>query len=66
MIYKEATQNSPSPLPDLRSPNEVAATGILTEYAIRKGIRDGSIPHVKIGNRYKVNFTKLLAMIENC
>lgn len=66
MICEKTSQNIPTPYPDLRSPNEVAATGILTEYAIRKGIKDGTIPHVKIGNRYKINFSKLLAMIENC
>ena len=66
MTNKEASQNAPASIPDLRSPNEVAATGILTEYAIRKGIKDGTIPHVKIGSRYLVNFGKLLAMIEQC
>ena len=52
--------------PVLLSPNQVAATGILTEYAIRKGIVEGSIPHVKIGNRYKINYTKLLQILEQC
>lgn len=52
--------------PVLLSPNQVAATGILTEYAIRKGIAENSIPHVKIGNRFKVNYTKLLQMLDQC
>ena len=52
--------------PVLLSPNQVAATGILTEYAIRKGIAENTIPHVRIGSRYKVNYTKLLQMLEEC
>ena len=52
--------------PVLLSPNQVAATGILSEYAIRKGICEGTIPHVKIGNRYKINYTKLLQMLDQC
>lgn len=52
--------------PVLLTPNEVAETGIMSEHSIRKGIADGSIPYIKIGNRFKVNFTKLLEMIDEC
>ncbi len=53
-------------IPRMMTPNEVARTGILTEYAIRKGIREGSIPFVKIGSHFRVNYDKLLKMLEDC
>ena len=53
-------------VPRMMTPNEVAKTGILTEYAIRRGIKDGSIPHVKIGSHYRINYDKLLRMLEDC
>lgn len=53
-------------VPRMLTPNEVAKTGILTEYAIRRGIKDGSIPHVKIGSHYRINYDKLLRMLEDC
>ena len=53
-------------VPRMLTPNQVAATGILTEYAIRRGIKDGSIPYVKIGHHYRINFDKLVRMLEDC
>lgn len=53
-------------IPRMLTPNQVARTGILTEYAVRKGIREGTVPFVKIGSHYRVNYTKLLKMLEDC
>lgn len=53
-------------IPRLLTPNQVARTGILTEYAVRRGIKDGSIPYVKIGHHYRINYDKLLKMLEDC
>ena len=60
------TESLQNDLPVLLTPNEVAETGIMSEYSVRKGIADGSIPYIKIGNRFHVNFTKLLEMIDGC
>ncbi len=43
---------------------ETAERGPLTEYAIRKGIRDGWVPGRYIGNRFRVNYEKLLEILE--
>lgn len=59
-------ENQEKRVPRMLTPNEVARTGILTEYAIRRGIKDGSIPHVKIGSHYRINYDKLLQMLEEC
>lgn len=52
--------------PILLTPNETAATGIMTLYSIRKGIANGTIPYVKIGSHYRINYTKLLKQLEDC
>ncbi len=52
--------------PILLTPNETARTGILSLYAIRKGIKDGTIPYVRIGTHYRVNYSKLLKQLNDC
>lgn len=61
---------SPSPeasqAPRLLTPRQVAATGILTEYAIRKGLLTGQIPAVRIGTRWRINYDLLLKKLREC
>ena len=52
--------------PILLTPNETAKTGIMSAYAIRKGIKDGTVPYVKIGAHYRVNYSKLLQQLNDC
>lgn len=52
--------------PRLITPNELAKTGILPLYSIRKGIANGTIPYVKIGKHYRINYDKFLQMLEDC
>ena len=52
--------------PILLTPNETAATGVMSLYSIRKGIANNTIPFVKIGAHYKINYTKLLKQLEEC
>ena len=54
------------PYPRMMTPNEVAKTGILPLYSIRKGIANGTIPCVKIGTHYRINYDKLIQMMEDC
>ena len=49
--------------PILLTPNETAKTGIMTLYAIRMGIAQNTIPYVKIGKHYRINYTQLLKQI---
>lgn len=51
--------------PRLVTPNELAKTGILPIYSIRKGIKNGTIPCVKIGNNYRINYDKFLKMLND-
>ena len=49
--------------PVLLTPNETAKTGIMSIYAIRMGIAQNTIPYVKIGKHYRINYTQLLKQI---
>ena len=46
--------------PILLTPNETAKTGIMSIYAIRMGIAQNTIPYVKVGKHYRINYTQLL------
>ncbi len=52
--------------PLMLTPAQVAKTGIMSLYAVRKGIADNSIPFVKIGSHYRINYTKLLQQFRDC
>lgn len=41
----------------------VKTTG-LSSYYLRRGIRDGSIPHIKSGTKYLVNVVRLLENLD--
>ena len=41
--------------------NAARITG-LSRYHLRNGCRDGSVPHVKCGNTYKINVPALLEL----
>ncbi|RRD36687.1 hypothetical protein EII31_03780 [Leucobacter sp. OH2974_COT-288] len=46
--------------PLLLSPREVALTGVMSEHAIRKLIKQKKVPVVLIGNKQLVNYTELV------
>lgn len=43
---------------------ETAERGPLSEYALRKGIREGWVPGIFVGNRFRVHYEKLLEILE--
>lgn len=43
---------------------EACATTGLSQYYLRIGCRDGTIPHVKSGNKYLVNVPALLFSLD--
>lgn len=48
--------------PFQKIPQACKTTG-LSQYFLRQGCRDGSIPHVKSGNTYFVNVPQLLKQL---
>ena len=46
--------------PLLLTPRQTAETGILSLYSVRRGIAEGTIPYVKVGKHYRINYTLLL------
>ena len=49
--------------PYMKIPEACRVTG-LSQYYLRKGCKDGSIPHVKSGKVYFINVPKLLEQLE--
>ena len=45
---------------------QVAKTGILPENALRQMVKNGTCPHIMVGNRALINFDKLIAKLEAC
>lgn len=51
--------------PIMMTIRQVAATGIMSEHALRQLVRQGQAPCIYIGTRCYVNYQKLLEMLEN-
>lgn len=52
-----------SELPRMRTIREIAATGLLSEYALRKLSREGKLPCVYVGKKCLVNLDRLLEQL---
>lgn len=46
--------------PLLLTPRQTAETGIMSLYSIRRGIAENTIPYVKVGAHYRINYNLLL------
>ena len=57
---------APRLAPRLLSINQAAKVGPYSEYTLRKGVKQGTIPYVKIGVKVLINYDKLLKQIEDC
>ena len=53
-------------MPKMMTINEIAKTGLLKEDTLRRGVREGWIPHIKSGNRFLINYNKLIKILEDC
>ena len=51
--------------PKMMTVKEVAATGILSEYAIRLLIKTGRLPVLRVGNRALINFDRFQEDLDN-
>ena len=50
--------------PKMMTINEIAKTGLLKEDTIRRGVREGWIPAIKSGNRFLINYNRLVKILE--
>lgn len=46
--------------PRLMTVREIAQTGILTEYTLRKWLREGKLPVIYVGKKALINYTQLV------
>ena len=44
---------------------QIAATGILSEHAIRMLVKAGKIPHLTVGKKVLINLDTVLKMLES-
>ena len=51
-------------IPRMLTINATAATGILTEHALRGMVAKGEIPYLKVGNRVLLNFDRLVERLQ--
>ena len=52
-------------LPRMRSIREIAQTGLLSEYALRRMEKNGELPCVHVGKKCLVNLDKLIELLNN-
>lgn len=57
-------KNRPN-VPTLMTIPEVAATGLLTEYALRKLQKEGRLPSFRVGNKVLINYEMLLEQLNH-
>ena len=61
MTQIERSSNAPT----LMTIREVAATGLLSEYALRKMHKEGRLPSFRIGNKVLINYDMLLDQLNS-
>lgn len=52
-------------MPKFMTIRQIAKTGILPEHTIRQLVKQGRVPYFMTGNRALVNYTALVAMLNN-
>ena len=52
-------------MPQMMTIRQIAATGILSEHAIRMLVKAGKIPHLTVGRKVLINFDTVLKMLES-
>lgn len=56
--------NNPNSGPPFQKIREACATTGLSQFYLRNGCKDGSIPHIKSGGTYYINVPALLKKLE--
>ena len=49
----------------LQKVREVSCRTGISEFALRRGLRAGSIPHIRVGRDYLINVPALLRLLES-
>lgn len=57
--------NETASYPKMMTIRQVAATGILSEYALRLMYHQGKLPCITVGNKALINFDALLEQLQN-
>lgn len=52
--------------PRMMTIRQVAATGLLSENAIRRMVKTGEAPHIMVGTRALINYDRLVQKLEGC
>lgn len=52
--------------PQMLTIRQTAKLGVLTEHALRAGVAQGWVPHIKVGTKVLVNVDKLLQILNDC
>ncbi len=52
-------------MPKMLTIRQIAATGILSEHAIRMLVKAGKIPHLTVGKKVLINLDTVLKMLES-
>ena len=52
-------------MPKMMTIRQIAATGILSEHAIRMLVKAGKIPHLTVGKKVLINLDTVLKMLES-
>ena len=51
-------------MPKMLTIRQIAATGILSEHAIRMLVKAGKIPHLTVGKKVLINYNTVVKMLE--
>ena len=51
-------------MPKMMTIRQIAATGILSEHAIRMLVKAGKIPHLTVGKKVLINYNTVVKMLE--
>ena len=62
-MQTEMQTESTTTTPRMLTIRQTARTGILPENALRRMVRDGTCPHIKIGAKSLINYDKLIDML---
>lgn len=64
-VLSNTTDTAVGKLPKMMTIREIAATGVLPEYAIRTLVREGKIPAIRCGTSVRINFNTLIEMLND-
>lgn len=52
-------------IPRMLTIRQTAETGILSEFCLRRMVKENRVPHIMVGNKALINFTLLCQQLNN-